>query len=83
MTIEKITERLFHTETGNIIISGLFGIGLAFMFSRACKGNNCIIIQPPNIDDVKDSIYQIQDECFKYNPKAIQCNSAPSLQHVK
>ena len=45
--ISHISERLFHTEIGCIIISAIFGIALAFMFQRVCKGDSCIIIKNP------------------------------------
>jgi hypothetical protein len=82
MSLKQVTERLFHTEPGNMIVSALFGIGFAFMFSRACKGANCIILHAPPIDDIKDKIFQIQDECYIYTPKIVSCNSSPSAQHI-
>ena len=82
MSLERITQRLFHTELGNMIISSLFGVGLAFIFSRACKGNNCVIIRAPEIDQIKDKIFQIQDECYTYTPKIIPCNLSPSTQII-
>lgn len=82
MSIEQITQRLFHTEMGHIIISSLFGVGLAFIFSRACKGDHCVIIRAPDIDEIKNKIFQIQDECYKYTPKIIPCNLSPSTQII-
>jgi len=83
MPIEQITQRLFHTEIGNIIVSAIFGIGLAFIFSRTCKGNDCVIIRAPEIDEIKNNIYQIQDECYTYTPKIIPCNHiSPSTQII-
>lgn len=82
MPIEQITQRLFHTELGNMIVSALFGVGLAFIFSRACKGNNCVVINAPEIDEVKDKIFQIQDECYTYTPKIVPCNISPSTQLI-
>ena len=82
MPIEQITQRLFHTELGNMIVSAIFGIGLAFIFSRACKGNNCIIIRAPEINEIKDKVFQIQDECYKYTPKIVPCNISPSTQLI-
>jgi hypothetical protein len=75
MSLEKVTDRLFHTKPGNMIVSALFGVGFAFMFSRACKGANCVVIHAPKMEEVKDKVFQIQDECFTYTPKMVSCNS--------
>jgi len=83
MAINRITEKLFHTEFGCMIISALFGLGFAFIFSNVCKGKNCIIITSPDVSDVKDKIFQIQDECYSYKPKIVSCeSSSPSMQHI-
>lgn len=83
MPIEKITYRLFHTEFGNALISALFGVSVAFLFARVCKGDNCINIKAPEINEVKDKIFKIQDECYIYTPKMVSCNSSPSTQIIK
>jgi hypothetical protein len=86
MAINRITDRLFHTEFGCMIISGVFGLGLAFIFSNVCKGKNCVVITSPDLNDIKGKIFQIQDECYTYTPKIVSCdvsNSTPSIQHIK
>jgi hypothetical protein len=65
-----------------MIVSALFGIGFAFMFSQACKGTNCVVINAPDINTVKDKVYKIQDECYTYTPQVASCSGAPSVQHV-
>lgn len=89
MAIEHATQRLFHTEFGCMIISALFGIGLAFIFSNVCKGNSCLIVNAPDINDIKGKVFQIQDECYIYTPQVASCDliaSAPSptslYQHI-
>jgi len=83
MSLEKVTQRLFHTKSGNMIVSALFGIGFAFMFARACKGAHCVVIHAPKINDIKDKVFQIQDECFTYTPTMVDCNSAtPASQYI-
>ena len=82
MSLEKVTNKLFHTDSGNIIVSVLFGIGFAFMFARACKGDSCIDIHAPKMEEIRDKTYQIQDECYKYTPKMVACNSSPASKFV-
>ena len=82
MPIQQITQRLFHTEFGNMLLSALFGVSLAFLFARVCKGDSCINIKAPKITEVKDKIFKIQDECYVYTPKMVPCNSSPSTQII-
>jgi len=81
-SLKIVTERLFHTKAGNMIVSALFGIGFAFIFSQACKGANCVVINAPDINIVKNKVYKIQDECYTYTPHVVSCTGAPSSQHV-
>jgi len=68
-----ITDFLKH-PTGQIIISLILGFGLAALFRQACKGNDCILISPPDKNDLKKYYYKIDDDCFKYTPVATQCH---------
>lgn len=73
--ISHITERLFHTEIGCVLISALFGVALAFMFQTVCKGDKCIIIKSPPQENITNNIYQNDGICYKYKIKVIDCNS--------
>ena len=70
-----VTDRLFHTETGCTIMSALFGVALAFMFQRVCKGAQCYIIKSPPKEETDKYVYEIEGEgCFKYAPKVVPCD---------
>jgi hypothetical protein len=64
---------MFKTESGVIILSILLGFGLATAFKKACKGNTCIVIKGPNLTEIRDMYYKIDDECYKYTPYATKC----------
>lgn len=66
-------KRLLTTRTGTIIISVILGLGLAALFRRACKDNNCIIVKGPSFKDTKDHVYKVNDECYKYEPVFTEC----------
>lgn len=71
----RISERLFHTEIGCTILSALFGVALAFMFQRVCKGQQCYVAKSPPSKDISKYVYEIEGEgCFKYTPKVVSCN---------
>ena len=37
--------KLFNTELGQTIVSIILGLGLAGIFRKSCKNNNCYIIK--------------------------------------
>ena len=73
--LELIKERLFYTEAGSTILSALFGVALAFMFQRVCKGAQCYLIKSPPSSETNNYLYKIEGEgCFKYTPKVVSCD---------
>ena len=81
--IHSVIDKLFHSEKGSMVLSGLFGITLAIMFKRVCKGRDCIIIKPPPLEEINGTIYQIDGDCYKYTPKIIKCSESPASVNVK
>ena len=73
-------DRLLNTNEGNIIISIIWGLGLAFLFfKQTCKGEHCIVYAAPPIDDMKNNIYAHKDnasECYKYKPYTVNCDKS-------
>jgi hypothetical protein len=61
------------TKAGSIIISIILGLGLAAVFRKACKDNNCIVIKGPKMQEVNKYYYKINQDCFKYTPVAAEC----------
>lgn len=64
-----------NSQTGSYIISIILGLGLAALFRKACKENNCIVIKGPNTEDVSKYTYKINEECYKYSPVFTECTS--------
>lgn len=70
----SLVDRLFHNQTGQILISALFGIALALLFQRACKGRKCIVIHmPPDSEDF-NKVHNFNNECYKFNPRNVPCD---------
>jgi hypothetical protein len=65
---------VLENKVGKTIISIILGLGLASLFRRACKNNNCIVIKGPNPNLIKGKTFRYEDKCYKYNPKATNCN---------
>ena len=72
--------RLLNTDEGNVIISIIWGLGLAFLFfKQTCKGEHCIVYSAPPIIDMKRTIYAHKDnvnECYIYKPYTVNCNKS-------
>lgn len=68
-------ENLLKNKIGRIIISIIWGFGLAALFKRVCKERDCIIIKslvsPQNI---QNKIYEFENKCYQFEPKITKCN---------
>ncbi len=64
----------FNTKTGQVLLSIIWGLGLATMFRRVCTGRNCIVIRGPPSNLVSNTIYGYKDKCYSYTPYISQCN---------
>lgn len=71
-TVNLITQKLFYTSIGQIIVSMLLGFSLAIMFHRVCK-DNCIIYFAPHIEEIKGKTFEIEGTCYKYDSYATKC----------
>ena len=66
---------LINSSFGSVIISGVLGLGLAALFQKACKDNNCVIIKGPPYKDIKDKIYIHDGKCIVYKPESSSCEA--------
>ena len=66
---------LLDSGFGSVIISGVLGFGLAALFQKACKDNNCVIIKGPPYKDIKDKIYIHDGKCIVYKPESSSCEA--------
>jgi len=65
---------LVESGWGAILISGILGFGLAALFQKACKDNNCVIIKGPSYNEIKDKIYIHDGKCITYKPESSSCD---------
>ena len=92
-------DRLFTTKTGKIILSVLWGLGIAALFYKVCEHSGCFIMNKTTTPDVEHNIYEFRNECFngtcppvypdegpqRYPPKCDQplFNSHPSIDYYE
>ena len=68
-------DRLLNTREGNILISILWGLGLAFLFfKQACVGD-CIVLSAPRLDETGNNVFSQEDSCYNYKTYPVNCNS--------
>lgn len=72
-------ERFVQTEAGRILMSIVLGVGLASLFKASCKGRNCVIMQAPSLEQLKDKIYKIDDKCYKFKSTQTKCNTSKEI----
>jgi len=67
--------KLLESKTGIIILSIVWGFGLACLFRQACKDRNCIVYSAPNLQHMKHSIFKHGKKCYKYAVETTKCTS--------
>ena len=70
--------KLFNTPEGKIIVSILWGLGVATLFRGVCK--DCIIVQSEDPEEVSKKTYKFNDtlgttKCVQFKPKFVSCNT--------
>jgi len=68
-------EKMTQAETGQILISIIWGLGLAAFFKRACNGRQCIILQGPPPDEITGNIYKFEEKCYKFQTEPTRCKN--------
>ena len=63
---------------GQLIISCIFGLALAFLFRRVCKGN-CTLYYAPHFDEINDHTFRLEDACYKYAPYVVDCDKQTDI----
>jgi hypothetical protein len=64
---------ILDNKQGKIILSIIWGLGLASLFRKACKGRKCIVIQAPNIKETTSNIYSFDNKCYKFVTESTSC----------
>lgn len=67
-------KRLLYSDTGKIIIAIILGLGLATLFRKICKGNECLVFEAPNPDELDKSIYKYNKKCIKMQKNSQGCD---------
>ena len=64
---------ILNSSSGQIMISIIWGLGLAAVFRKACVGRNCIVIKGPNPNKIQKQVFKYDGKCYKFIPYATKC----------
>jgi len=69
-------ENFLQSRTSIIILSIVWGLGLATLFAKTCTGPNCkvSVYKGPHVPDNKDQYWRYgTQECYKVTPYVVPC----------
>lgn len=75
-------EKFFRTNTGKNLLSIILGVGLASLFRRACKNNQCRVYYAPPLEHIVDkSFYKDKNtnKCSTYRAEKVSCVSSKRI----
>ena len=68
------------TDLGKNLISIILGIGLASIFRKACENKNCLVFNAPPISEIKNNVFEHDNNCYKFNERSVSCD--PKMKKV-
>ena len=79
----SILNRITEDYKSRIIISVIWGLGLAMLFRRSCGQRDCIVLRGPKPSDMENKIYAFDEKCYKYTSKATSCKADQHPEQTK
>jgi hypothetical protein len=67
-------DNMLSSKEGRIVLSIIWGLGLATLFRKVCVGRSCIVIKAPNLKKIENNVYGFDGKCYKFNPEITKCN---------
>lgn len=69
----SIFTNILKSHDVRIVFSIIWGLGLASLFRRVCKGRNCIIYRAPSPEYIKGKTFGFNNKCYNYEPRMVKC----------
>lgn len=76
--MSQVFVNILKSNDVKIVFSVIWGLGLASLFKRVCKGRNCIIYRSPHIDDIQGKAFNFNNKCYNYTPRPVDCSADKS-----
>lgn len=68
---------MMKSKTGRIVLSIIWGFGLAMIFQRVCKNRKCIMYEGPHPADIQGKVFRFGGSCYRYNVRQAKCAQGP------
>jgi len=68
-------KKYMQSDYGKTIISVILGIGLSTLFRKSCGDKKCMKFEGPSAETIKEKVYNFDDECYRFKPNPVKCNS--------
>lgn len=69
-------QKMLHSRSGIIVMSILWGLGLATLFRKVCKDRSCMVFRKPNPGWVEQRVFKDGDQCIQYRAIRIPCSTS-------
>ena len=69
--------KLLERKETKILISIIWGLGIACLFRKVCNDRSCIVYKAPNPDYVKNNIWKFNNKCYKFDTNTVKCSDNP------
>ena len=69
-------KNLLKMHGAKIIISIIWGLGLATLFKKTCKDRNCSVYTAPDPSDITDNIYMFDKNCYIFKTELTRCRGS-------
>ena len=64
---------ILDTNTGQVAISVILGLGLAMLFQKVCREEKCTVYLSPAENKITDQIFTQNGQCYKFVKVDVPC----------
>ena len=65
--------KILEKKETKILISIIWGFGIACLFRKVCKGRDCITYKAPDPNYIMNNIWKFNNKCYKFNTETVKC----------
>ena len=69
----NIFTNILKSRDVKIVFSIIWGLGLASLFRRVCKGRRCIVYRAPSPEMIRGKTFSFDKKCYNYVPRLVKC----------
>ena len=66
-------DEFLKSPTGRVLISIIWGLGLAALLRGVCQGQDCVVVEGPDPSDISSKVFRYDSRCVKFQPYYVDC----------